>query len=179
MQSVLNGLITSKMRVRLLMRLFLNPSQHSYIRELAQDFQVSPSQVKTEVDNLHSASLVRCQKKGRQVLYSANNQHTLFPELQSMVRKSLGMDRIVDSILDRLGALEAAYVVGDYATGLDSGVIDIVLLGDIDPDNLADLTKKTERYIDRRIRTHVMTSVEFSKLENQDALKPRLLLWGG
>jgi hypothetical protein len=175
---VFNGLITSKMRVRLLMRLFLNPHTQSYIRGLAQDFDVSPSQVKQELDNLKSSGLLNSEKNGRQVFYQANQQHPLFPELQSMVHKSLGMDRIVDSILERLGNLEAAYVVGDYAAGRDSGIVDIVLLGNIDLDSLADLTQKTERYIDRRIRTLVVQPEEFEQLANQDALKPRLLLWG-
>ncbi|MEJ1365044.1 MAG: winged helix-turn-helix domain-containing protein [Candidatus Sedimenticola sp. (ex Thyasira tokunagai)] len=160
------------------MRLFLNPHVQSYVRELAQDFDVSPSQVKSELDNLNKSGLLNSERSGRQIFYRANQQHPLFPELQSMVRKSLGMDRIVDSILERLGNLEAAYVVGDYAAGLDSGIIDIVLLGEVDHDNLADLTQKTERYIDRRIRTLVLEPEEFNKLVNQDALKPRLLLWG-
>ncbi len=77
-----------------------------------------------------------------------------------------------------MGDLEAAYVVGDYAAGLDTGIIDIVLLGEVDQGNLADLTRKTERFIERRIRTLVLKSEEFNKLVNQDALSPRLLLWG-
>jgi ABC-type uncharacterized transport system ATPase subunit len=58
------------------------------------------------------------------------------------------------------------------------GIIDIVLLGKVDPDNIADLTRKTERCIDRRIRTLVLKSYEFNKLANQDASKTRVLLWG-
>ncbi len=73
------------------MRLFLNPHVQSYVRELAQDFDVSPSQVKFELDNLNKSGLLNSEKSGRQILYRANQQHPLFPELQSMVRKSLGM----------------------------------------------------------------------------------------
>ena len=166
------------MRVKLLMRLFLNPHQQSYVRELAHDFNVSPSQVKLELDNLKNSGLLNCEKNGRQIFFSANNEHPLFPELQSMVRKSLGMDRIVDSILERLGSLESAYLVGDYAAGRDSGIIDIVLLGKIDQENLSDLVQKTERYINRRIRSLVMDRHEFKQLVSQGALQPRLLLWG-
>lgn len=166
------------MRVKLLVRLFLDPQQQSYVRELASDFNVSPSQVKFELDNLKDSGLLNCEKTGRQILFRANSDHPLFPELQSMVRKSLGMDRIIDSILERLGSLESAYVVGDYASGRDSGIIDIVLLGEIDQENLADLTKKTERYINRRIRTLVMDRKEFDRLTKQGAMQPWLLLWG-
>ncbi len=54
---------------------------------------------------------------------------------------------------------------------------DGVLLGKIDQDNLADLTRKIERYIDRRIRTLVLEPEEFKKLVNRNSLEPRLLLW--
>ncbi len=44
---MLDSLITSKMRVQILMRLFLNPDSHAYLRELAQDFHASPGHVRT------------------------------------------------------------------------------------------------------------------------------------
>ncbi len=177
--SLLSGLITSKTRIQLLMRLFLNPGQQSYLRELAKETGSSPSHVKGELKNLTEAGLLNSKKNGRQVFFSANQGHPLFNELHSMVHKALGMDAILESIIMRLGNLEAAYVVGDYAAGRDTGVVDIVLLGDIDQENLADLTVKTERYIERRIRTLVMLQDEFENLVSQNALNPRLLLWEG
>lgn len=177
MLDAFSGLITSKMRVKLLIRLFLNPHTQSYVRELANDFGVSPSQVKTELDGLNKSELVNSEKNGRQVLYSANQQHPLFPELQSMVRKSLGMDHIVESILERLGNLQAAYLIGDYAAGHDTGIIDIVLIGEIDQTNLHDLTTKAERYIGRRIRPLVLTQKEFAEPSMDAALQPRIMLW--
>jgi AraC-like DNA-binding protein len=109
---MLDSLITSKMRIQILMRLFLNPDTHAYLRELAEEFHASPGHVRTELQQLHGAGLLENQKDGRQVQYRANRSHPLFPELQSMVRKALGMDRILDSIVDRLGNLEAAYLTG-------------------------------------------------------------------
>ena len=96
-------------------------------------------------------------KNGRQIQYQANQKHPLFHELQSMVQKALGMDRILESILERLGNLEEAYLIDDYAEGKDTGIIDLVLIGDIDQENLNDLVHKTERYIDRKIRTLVLS----------------------
>jgi predicted nucleotidyltransferase len=177
MKQAFNGLITSKMRVRILMRLFLNPDSGAYLRELATEFSASPGHVKDELHQMSEAGLVQGERNGRQVTYHANRVHPLFPELHSMVRKALGMDRILESIVERLGALEQAYVVGDYAQGRDTGIIDLVLVGDIDHANLADLTAKTERYIERRIRTLVVRSNEFEKLLASRTLNPWLLLW--
>jgi predicted nucleotidyltransferase len=174
---MLDSLITSKMRVQILMRLFLNPDSRAYLRELAQEFHASPGHVRSELQQLSEAGLLSSEKNGRQIKYQADTTHPLFPELQSMVRKALGMDRILGSIIERLGALEAAYVVGDYAKGSDSGIIDLVLIGRIDPANLDDLTKKTERYIARKIRTLVLSAEEFAELGQQLPLQPSLLLW--
>jgi DNA-binding MarR family transcriptional regulator len=177
MLDVFNGLITSKVRARILMRLFLNPDQNAYLRELAKEFEVSPSQIKEELDNLSEAGLLSKVKGGRQINYSANSRHSLFPELHSMVKKAMGMDRILDSIIKRLGNLEQAFVIDDYAEGKDSGLIDLVLIGEIDRENLDDLVAKTERYIQRTIRTLVMSQKDFIRNEGIFRGRPMLMLW--
>ena len=171
------GLITSKMRVRILMRLFLNPEQQVYLRELTNEMQVSPSQVKEELKNLSESGLLNSLKRGRQIHYYANQDHPLFPELRSMVNKALGMDHIIESILERLGDLDEAYLIGDYAEGKDTGLIDLVLIGEIDKVNLDDLVQKTERYIKRKIRTLVLSQSEYNKMSNIISGKSKLLLW--
>lgn len=177
MFNLFNGLITSRVRARILMRLFLNPEQNAYLRELAKEFDVSPSQVKEELDNMSEVGLLSREKNGRQINYSANTGHSLFPELHSMVKKAMGMDKILDSIVGRLGRLEQAFVIDDYAEGKDSGLIDLVLIGDIDRDNLDDLVNKTERYIQRKIRTLVMSRNDFSTSGNIFRNRPMLMLW--
>jgi hypothetical protein len=91
-----------------------------------------------------------------------------------MVKKAMGMDRILDSIVRRLGSLERAYVIDDYAEGKDSGLIDLVLIGEIDRENLEDLVAKSEKYIERKIRTLVLSADEKSEILSG---RPTLLLW--
>ena len=177
MKSIFSGLITSKTRIKILMRLFLNPKQNAYLRELANEFNASPSQVREELHQLKDAGFLASHKNGRQIQYSANQKHPLFHELQSMVQKALGMDRILDSILERLGNLEETYLIDDYAEGKDTGIIDLVLVGNIDQENLIDLVHKTERYIDRKIRTLVLTSEEWQNLKQNITKRPLLLIW--
>ncbi len=172
-----SGLITSKTRIRILMRLFLNPEGNAYLRELADEFAVSPSQVKEELSQLSGAGLLESEKHGRQIHYRANTQHPLFPELHSMVHKALGMDRIIDSVIGRLGRLELAFLLDDYAEGKDTGIIDLGLVGDIDRANLIDLVGKTERYIGRKIRTLVLTPEEYERMYLVLKKRPLLPLW--
>jgi len=175
--TILASLITSKMRINILMRLFLNASQEVYLRELAGEFDASPSQVKEELENLSAAGLLDSRKAGRMVKFKANTGHPLFPELQSMVSKSLGMDRILDSIIIRLGNLQQAILIDDYAQGRDTGIIDLVLVGDIDRANLDDLVGKTEKYLKRKIRTLVVTEKEFKNLKKSLQARPQLVIW--
>ena len=177
MTSIFSGLITSKTRIKILMRLFLNPTQNAYLRELSDEFNASPSQVREELRHLNAAGFLESHKNGRQIQYQANQKHPLFQELQSMVQKALGMDRILDSILERLGNLEEAYLIDDYAEGKDTGIIDLVLVGNIDQENLIDLVHKTERYIDRKIRTLVLDMNEWEDLKQNLTKRPLLKLW--
>lgn len=177
MNSLFSGLITSKTRIKILMRLFLNPDRNAYLRELADEFQASPSHIKEELDQLKQANLLTSKKNGRQVLFTANQAHPVFNELHSMVKKALGMDRILDSMLERLGNLEKALLIDDYAEGKDTGIIDLVLIGELDQQNLQDLTKKTEKYIDRKIRTLSLTADEFKKLAPNLDQRPQFILW--
>ncbi|MCF8069570.1 MAG: winged helix-turn-helix domain-containing protein [Desulfobacterales bacterium] len=177
MNSLFSGLITSKTRIKILMRLFLNPDRNAYLRELADEFHASPSHIKEELDQLKNADLLISRKNGRQVLFSANQKHPVFHELHSMVQKALGMDRILESMIERIGNLEKALLIDDYAEGKDTGIIDLILIGNIDKDNLQDLTNKTEKYIDRKIRTLSLTADEFKKLAPNLDQRPQFVLW--
>lgn len=177
MNTYFDGLITSKLKVHILMRLFLNPHQNTYLRELAREFDASSSHVKAELDQLSEADLIRQEKHGRSLACSANTKHPIFHELHSMVLKALGMDAILESIIQRLGNLEKALLIDDYAVGKDTGIIDLVLVGDIDKNNLQDLTSKTERYIKRKIRSLALTAEEFDRLMPTIGKRPQFILW--
>jgi hypothetical protein len=177
MPSLLGGLITSKTRIEILMRLFANPQRRAHLRELAGELAASPSQVKTELAHLTHSGLLLNARAGNRIQFSANPAHPLFPELCAMVGKALGMDRILESIVRRLGRLELALLVGDYALGRDSGLIDLVLVGAIDRRNLADLVAKTERHIARKIHASVLSGEEYAGRAHTLTAEPHLVLW--
>jgi len=175
--NVLTSVIPSRMRVQILVRLLLNPGIRAYLRGLATEFDVSPNAVRVELNNLRKHKVLTSEQDGRNVFYHANTKHPLFPELSSMVRKITGIDELVKSVVDRLGNLEAAYLIGDYARGADTGIIDVVLVGKIDRVQLDDFVAKTEAYIDRKIRSLVLSREEYERLRNTKGFKPILKLW--
>jgi DNA-binding transcriptional ArsR family regulator len=177
MSELLSGIISSKTRIKLLVRLFFNPHIKAYLRELAREFDVSTNAVREELNQLKKTKLLKTEKSGRNVFYMANTEHALFPELKSMVGKVMGIDQVLDSIVGRLGNLKQAYLTGDYAEGKDTGIIDLILVGDIDMYHLNDLTKKTERYIKRKIRSLVLKPEELGQYLPNGNKQSSLLIW--
>lgn len=176
---MLEGFISSRTRVNILVKLFLNAGTRAYLRELAGEFGVSTNAVRTELNHLTKHKILTSEQDGRSVYYRANLQHPLFPELSSMVRKITGIDDLVHSVVDRLGTVEGAYLVGDYAKGRDSGVIDVILIGDVDKVQLDDFVGKTEEYIGRKIRSLVVSRAEFESLLERGVFQPAMKLWEG
>ncbi len=177
MENLFTGLIASKTRIKLLIRFFFNPETRSYLRELAKEFNCSTNAVREELNQLTSTKLLKSEKSGRQVIYRANQKHPLFPELKSMVAKVMGLDQVIDSIVSRLGDLESAYLIDDYAEGKDTGIIDLLLVGNIDQYHLNDLSRKTERYIKRKIRSLVLSRDEYEEFEPKLKAGPHILIW--
>jgi len=177
MDDLFAGLISSKTRISLLMRFFFNPGTKAYLRELSNDLHISSNAVREELNQLTKTKLLTSEKEGRNVLYTANSDHPLFPELKSMVSKVMGLDQVIESILIRLGDLEKAYIIDDYAEGKDTGIVDLVLVGNIDQYHLNDLSRKTERYIKRKIRSLVLTGTEFKAFTPALESRPYFLVW--
>jgi len=177
MNNLFTGLIASKTRIKLLVRLFFNPEARSYLRELANEFKVSTNSVREELNQLTDTKFLKSEKDGRQVYYMANRDHPLFPELRSMVNKVMGLDQVIDGIVNRLGDLELAFLIDDYAEGKDTGILDLLLVGNINQHHLNDLSRKTERYIKRKIRSLVLSMDEYEDLRPKLDTKPKLLIW--
>ena len=133
--------------------------------------------MREELNQLTKTNLLKSEKTGRQIYYTANTEHTLFPELKSMVGKVMGIDKVIEGIINRLGDLEQAYLIDDYAEGKDTGIIDILLVGNVDQYHLNDLSRKTERYINRKIRSLVMSKDEYESLLPKFENRPRVLIW--
>jgi hypothetical protein len=177
MENLFSGLISSKTRIKLLVRFFFNPKTSSYLRELSKEFNVSTNSVREELNQLTRTGLLNAEKRGRQIFYVANQDHPLFPELKSMVSKVIGIDQVIDGIVNRLGDLEEAYLIDDYAEGKDTGIIDLVLVGNINEYHLNDLSRKTERYIKRKIRSLVLSRDEYKDFKLKLEGHPHVLIW--
>jgi hypothetical protein len=174
---LLEALITSKTRLKLLTKFFLNHETQAYLQELATEFGESSNGIRLELNHLTEAKLLTSQASGRTIVYQANKAHGLFDTIQDALRKNLGIDRVVELIIKRCGHIEAAWIVGDYARGVDSGLIDVVVLGKVNYDEFLDAIEKTSHLIDRKIRYAVLNDTELKKLSKCLDMDHALPIW--
>jgi hypothetical protein len=170
---MIEALITSKTRIRLLVKFFLNPATSAYLRELSEEFGESTNGIRLELNRMAKAGILDTQTKGKTILYQAKKSHPLFNEISGLVAKYMGIDKIVEDVVRKLGKLDAAYLTGDYAKGKDSGVVDLILVGDVDKVYLIGLIEKVEKLVKKKIRFMVLTPDENVLLPSTGTL----LIW--
>lgn len=172
--TMLDTLIQSKTRLKLLLRFFLNPDSSAYLRGLAQEFDESTNAVRVELNRFEEAGLIQSHKDGNKKMYQVNTNFPMFSELQKIAFKHFGIDQIIEQVIEKLGDVEAVYLTGDVARGLDTNVVDVTLIGtDIDSSYLARLIQKAEELVGKKIRTLVYNSKEEAK-----HIMPSLLIYG-
>ena len=163
---MLESLITSKTRLRLLIKFFLNIANKGYLNSLANEFGESTNSVRKELNNLSSAGYLEKHNLNNKVIYKANASHPLFKIIQNIVHKHLGIEEILESVYNRIGAVKKIMILGDYAKGIDSGFIEILIVGEkINNDYLDLITPKIEKKIKRKISFFVSNNEL-----NQDSL---------
>ena len=178
---VLEPLITSRTRLKMLLRFFLNSHSKAHLRGLADEFGESTNAIRLELNNLSKAGYLVSQEKGNTIEYSANTRHPLYPDLQRIIHKYIGIDKIIENVIDklmfRLGELDCAFITGDYANGKDTGIIDLVLVGRINGHHLPAYVNKAEKMIERKIRVLTLSPDEFEKTRKSLKYETSLCLW--
>ncbi|MDG1279257.1 MAG: ArsR family transcriptional regulator [Algoriphagus sp.] len=149
---MLESLITSKTRLRLLVKFFVNSKTQSHLRGLADEFGESTNAIRKELNNLTQAGILTKKTDKNKIEYQANVAHPFFSNIQEIIRKYLGLDRLLEQILERMGEVSQVILVGDIAKGIDSGKIEVVVTGDeLNENYILGLTAKIEQMIERKV----------------------------
>ncbi|MBI4645938.1 MAG: ArsR family transcriptional regulator [Bacteroidia bacterium] len=176
---MLDTLITSKTRIKLLVKFFLNCNSSSYLRSLENEFGESSNSIRLELNKFEKSGLLISTHKGNRKYFKANTNHPLFKDIHSILLKYIGFDNIIEKVIKKLGDLDSAFVTGDIAEGRDSNNIDLFLVGNnIDKTYLQKLISKVEVIIQKKIRYLVINNEDsneyLAKLNDHECL----MLWG-
>ena len=93
-----------------------------------------------------------------------------------MIYKQLGLDQILEKVIQKLGNVSQVYLTGQLFEGLNQGPFEIILVGNkINLSNLIQLVEKVEKSIGRSI-THIIYKPVEMKTEKIKS-NEWLLLW--
>ena len=158
---MLDTLITSKTRIRLLVKFFINAANAGYLRGLALEMDENTNAIRKELNNLSQAGYIIRNNTDNKVLYRANTAHPLFGTLQQLISKYIGLDKIIYQVLKRMGNVSRIFVIGNYAQGIDSGTIEIIIEGPkLNNEYLLQLIPKIENAINKKVI--IQTTTNFS-----------------
>jgi hypothetical protein len=174
---MIDALISSKTRVKLLLKFFLNSNATAYLRGLESEFGESSNAIRLELNRLENAGLLLADTNGNKKIFRANTAHPLFRELHNIILKYVGLDQIIETVIQRLGDVQRVYLVGDFSKGKDSGVIDLIFIGDLDKAYLSNLTEKAEALIKRKIRYLIYSSADAEQFDLSHHQPEPLILW--
>ena len=138
--------------MRLLIKFFVSQANRGYLNGLATEMGESTNAIRKELNHLHDAGYLQKEKANNKIQYKANTEHPMFAVLQKVILKHLGLEDAVEIVLERMGDVEQIILIGNYAKGIDSGKIEIIIVGqDLNTSYVRNLEEKLEKLINRKV----------------------------
>lgn len=168
---MLEALISSRTRVKLLTLFLVNPEKEYYVREIARLTQENYNAVRRELKNLSNFGLITGQDRGNQQYYTVNRSFFLFDELQKIILKTEGAAAVIGDALAQLSGITCMFIYGSFARGTagKESDVDLFIIGDIDERVLIPRIHASEQAIHREINYTLMRAEEFRRRkQNRD-----------
>ncbi|MBN1185623.1 MAG: ArsR family transcriptional regulator [Bacteroidales bacterium] len=175
---MIQTLITSQTRVKLLMKFFLNSRTKAHLRGLETEFGESSNSIRVELNRFEEAGLLDAIRDGNKKVYQANVKHPLFRDIHNLIMKESGIDLVIEKVIHRMGLLQSIYLTGDFARGKDSPVIELIIVGaDIDREYLTRKVIQAEGLSGRKVSYIVLEPGEAENYLLKMKLSDLLPLW--
>jgi uncharacterized protein len=114
--------------------LFTHPDEAYHTRAIARAVGISVGAVQRELQGLAAAGILSRREEGRQVYYQANHECPIFPDLQSLAVKTMGVADVLRSALAGLaGRIQLAFIYGSMTRGEMNAAsdVDVLIVGDV------------------------------------------------
>jgi DNA-binding transcriptional ArsR family regulator len=161
-------LLRSENQLRLLAALFLAPQASWTVSGLARQTGVPQPSASREIARLAEAGLVVAQEKSGRREVRANVDSVIYPELRSMLLKTVGPKPVLEDALSGLAGVQAAYIYGSWARryhgqpGAEPHDIDLLVVGEPDVDSLNSLLEQAIDTLGRDVNPTVITEDEWA-----------------
>lgn len=127
-------LLRSATQARLLERLVLHPDEAYTVSQLALELDVTGMSVRRELYRMVDAGIFEREAVGRQSVFRASVASPLYEPLRELVERSVGVEVLLEEVLERTAGIEAAAIFGSWARGrVDAeSDIDLLVIGEFD-----------------------------------------------
>lgn len=164
MHRSLSSILLPGYRRRVLGLLLLHPEESLHGREIARRTGVPPGTLTRELKRLADVGLLNCERRGNQIVYSANRQSPIFGELAGILRKTSGLADVVAEGLESLAdRIDVAFIFGSVARGTETqgSDVDLMIIGYVDFGVVVDALHAAQRQLSRDINPKVFTPREW------------------
>jgi len=160
---MLDLLVKSKIRRNLILLFVYNKDKEFYLSEIANMVKTSAGTTQRELNKLLLSDFITFKKKANLSIYTLNKKYSLLKEVESIVRKTYGIEVELKKVLGRINDILFAFLFGSYVTGglKSDSDIDLFVIGDVDEDQVFKVMQKVEKLIGREINYHIAKKSEF------------------
>lgn len=176
--TALSKILSSKVRAEIFRILFGLNAEEIHMREIERQTGFAIGTIQTELKKLVTLDLVVKRRDGNRLYYRANTDHPLYPDIRSIVLKTVGLVEILRDALEHDGRITVAFVFGSMAADRENARsdLDLVVIGDAGPRDVPAMLSDAADKIGREINPIVLTQAEFVKrLKNQDHFIGRIM----
>jgi predicted nucleotidyltransferase len=163
---MLETLLGSRLRAKVLGWLFSHPDERYFVRQLTALVKEDSTNVSRELARLEKTGILVSTTEGRQKYYQVNRQSPIFNELHGLILKTVGVADIIKKALEpRIADIKLAFIFGSVAKRTEDRFsdIDLLVVGDITFGEVVDLISSAEGVLSRELNPVVYTVAEFNK----------------
>ncbi|RMD77314.1 hypothetical protein D6810_01340 [Candidatus Dojkabacteria bacterium] len=160
---ILDALFVSKVRIKALEFFCLNPEKEIHLRGIVKELDEEVNSVRRVLGKLSECGFLKETVKGNRKYFELNGNNPLVNEVISMFHKANGLGKEIIESKNKLGNIEYAFLTPNYTKGIFMGlqIIDLVVIGDVNLTELANLINNYQTKINREIHYMVLKSSEF------------------
>jgi predicted nucleotidyltransferase len=166
-------------RRRVLALLLLHPQRRLHVREIARLTGTTAGTLNKELARLYEAGLLEREQVGNQLRYSANRAHQIYPELASILRKTVGLaDVLLEALSPLAEGIKTAFVYGSIARGAEgaNSDVDLMIVGSADFGAVIDALQGAQKQLAREVNAKVFSEREWkARLKAKDAFVTEVL----
>ena len=156
---MLNKLIASSARVKILKLLLLNEEKRYYQREIADLVELPVRAIQRESARLTEIGLLHRIEDGNRVYFQADSTCPIFPELKLILLKTIALEVLLNQALAGDEQIQVAFIYGSYAANRETATsdVDLFVVGSISGRTLSAALGPVQAEIQREINYHLVT----------------------